>query len=138
MTRINLVPPQCLTDKHLMAEYHELPRIFTAVRKLYDVGKTIEDVDIPTQYVLGNGHMKFFYNKLNYLTQRYKQLFSELDWRCYNIDVEKCNLIIRDAYRWCHSECFGEYTPTPEEIYLNMARLSKRSKIGSVLLELSA
>lgn len=29
MTRINLIPPAQLSDQHLLAEYRELPRIFT-------------------------------------------------------------------------------------------------------------
>lgn len=56
MTRINLVDPVILSDKHLMAEYRELPRIFTAVTKLVDKNIRPHDVDIPEKYVLGKGH----------------------------------------------------------------------------------
>lgn len=55
MTRINCVPVEELTDKHLLAEYRELPRIFNLARAVEDA---------PTEYVLGTGHMKFFYDKL--------------------------------------------------------------------------
>lgn len=34
MTRINVVPVTELTDKHLLAEYRELPRIFGASKKM--------------------------------------------------------------------------------------------------------
>ena len=135
MTRINLVEPHQLTDKHLMAEYRELPRIFTAVLKLQDNGKTPTDVTIPDHYVLGKGHMKFFYNKISWLRNRYADLFHVLLARGFNLDrdlftkVDKSSLSINPIWR------LG-YTPRPEDIYLNMIRLCKRSNITSVAEEI--
>lgn len=39
MTRINVVPVSELVDKHLVAEYRELPRIYKAAQKFYDNGE---------------------------------------------------------------------------------------------------
>ncbi len=134
MTRINLLDPSVLTDKHLMAEYHELPRIFTEVRKAIDKGLTPDDIDIPESYVLGNGHMKFFYDKCHWLQDRLYILYLELKRRGFNIEHDKyiaiyCNVPL--------GEWYGFYQPTPAEIYLNMARLCKRSKIDTVVNELN-
>jgi deoxyribonuclease (pyrimidine dimer) len=134
MTRINLVDQSALTNKHLMAEYKELPRIFTAVRKLYASGKTIADVkDIPSEYVLGAGHCKFFYNKLDWLICRYVMIKNELDSRGYNLDLEKFQKIHLDAIDLILDLEGGliedltiEYNPTPEEIYKNMYRIAVR------------
>lgn len=135
MTRINLVLPSILTDKHLMAEYRELPRIFTAVKKLIAQGKSPSDVDIPDNYVLGKGHVKFFYNKLFWLSERFKELFIELSGRGFKLDLELV-ASIRKGIGSIDNEWFGIYSPTPEEIYLNMARICKRSGINSVQTEL--
>lgn len=137
MTRINLVDPSHLTDKHLMAEYRELPRIFTAVIKLQEQGKKPSDVDIPDQYVLGKGHVKFFYNKIGWLRFRYEQLRKELVYsRGFDLDESLWRSVSQNSYR-ISSEWNTNYSPSPEEIYLNMARLCKRSKLDNVLNELT-
>ena len=137
MTRINLVLPHQLTNKHLMAEYRELPRIFTAVRKLEAQGKTPKDVDIPERYVLGKGHAKFFYNKIGWLAQRHASIYRELvEQRGFILDPTLFAYIHRSA-RSIRTQWFGPYEPTPEEIYLNMARLCIRSGLDTVTDELS-
>lgn len=135
MTRINLVEPHQLTDKHLMAEYRELPRIFTAVLKLQEQGKTPVDVDIPERYVLGKGHVKFFYDKIDWLRQRYVKLILELEDRNFNLDKE-ISKSVYSSTSLINVEWFKDYQPTPEDIYLNMIRICKRSNVPSVLEEL--
>jgi hypothetical protein len=138
MTRINLVEPHQLTDKHLMAEYRELPRIFTAVIKLQEQGKTPADVDIPDHYVLGKGHVKFFYDKIKWLNRRYEKLYEELINRQYKLDSELYDSVsyqVNDKL-WGNRFWGLHYKPTPEDIYLNMVRLCKRSNITSVAEEL--
>lgn len=136
MTRINLVEPKQLTNEHLMAEYRELPRIFTAVRNAVDKDQTPADIDIPEQYVLGTGHMKFFYNKLSYLLERYTSLYKELIDRNYNIDKAMYADIMKAAIA-LPGEWFNTYEPDPEAIYLNMARLCIRSNLPRVLIEVN-
>ena len=135
MTRINLVEPHQLTDKHLMAEYRELPRIFTAVLKLQAQGKTPADVVIPDHYVLGTGHMKFFYNKISWLIDRYSNLFQELTARGFELDRNLFTKVSESSIDINGSWTFW-YTPRPEDIYLNMVRLCKRSNIPSVIGEI--
>lgn len=136
MTRINLVEPQQLTDKHLMAEYRELPRIFTAVLKLQEQGKTPADVDIPDHYVLGKGHMKFFYNKIAWLRDRYARLHHELQERGFDLDLNLFASVIDSSAKIDYAWHGRRWQPYPEEIYLNMIRLCKRSRVASVLKEL--
>lgn len=57
MTRVNCIPVQELTVKHLVAEYREIPRLFKLARIL----KPNEFVPL---YTLGAGHCKLFYDKL--------------------------------------------------------------------------
>lgn len=128
MTRINCVPVECLTKKHLQAEYFELPRVLTAVEKLVAQGKTVKDVDIPDSYTLGTGHMKFFYNKLFYLYVRHRKLYYELRNREVFVDNEK---FIKVGQRFQNEELrnrewLHNWNPSPEDMYLNMKRLTER------------
>lgn len=133
MTRINLVPPEMLSNQHLLAEYRELPRIFTAVKKKNITSSSIENLKIPEDYVLGKGHCLFFYNKLFWLLERYNSLFNQLECRNYNLNKEKYNKICSDAMDLM-TENDGSlkkyltvgYTPKIESIYLNMYRISIR------------
>lgn len=66
MTRINLVPVQNLCDQHLLAELRELPRIPNAVEKgRYSL------LNVPTEYVLGKGHVTFFYDNFKTIDGKY-------------------------------------------------------------------
>lgn len=150
MTRINLVDPSHLTNKHLIAEYRELPRVFTAVRKLIwepnlRVGdgwrNFIDSYQFPEQYVLGEGHVKFFYNKLPWLVERYRSICYELRTkRNFTLDKDLYEVIYNDAKLLISSMRYDQlqdWQPSPEEIYLNMARICKRSKIDRVLNEIN-
>lgn len=145
MTRINVVPVQTLKNDHLMAEYRELPRIFTAIIKKVQQGRSIEQItkNIPTTYVLGKGHVTFFYDKLDFLYERYHNLYNELLKRGFNLDeslylavVRNYNGHLRNVYP-LNSKVCNDYIPDHNAIYLNMARLAKRSNIEEVTQELN-
>lgn len=137
MTRINLVEPYQLTDKHLMAEYRELPRIFTAVLKLQGQGKTPADVDIPHRYVLGKGHVKFFYDKIVWLETRYFRLYRELLNRGFKVKSSIYKSVLESSSH-IDSIWADDYKPKPEDIYLNMIRICKRSNLATVSEELKS
>lgn len=137
MTRINVVPVECLTDKHLMAEYRELPRIFTAVLKAQEQGKTPADYDIPESYCLGKGHVTFFYDKIWWLYHRYTALYQRLIMDGVSVNKDMYYSIRENAFNNINTEWWNDWSPTPEDMYLNMARLAKRSNLDNVLEELS-
>lgn len=80
MTRINLVPPAELCDQHLLAEHRELTRIPNAVAK----GK-YHLTGQPAEYKLGEGHVRFFFNKMAFLKNRYDLLHAECKARGFNV-----------------------------------------------------
>lgn len=137
MTRINLVTPSMLTDKHLLAEYKEITRPLTRLRKYLNAGKK---PPMPTSktYILGTGHETFFIDKMAFLYVRYRLLCKELLARGVNIDDVKFSLVCAsfETISKSHREYFNVYHPTPEEIYLNMARLVRRSNLPNVLIEM--
>lgn len=136
MTRINVIPPRLLSDKHLTAENYELPRIITAVEQLVAQGKMPSDTDIPDTYVLGRGHMKFFYDKFSFLLRHYSEINCEMNRRNMNPSRE---IFSNNQRRMIDIpiEWHNDFRPDAEALYLNMARLAKRSKMTTVLEELN-
>lgn len=112
MTRINVVPVTELADQHLMAEYRELPRILTVV------AKTPEPNYLEGDYRLGEGHVRFFYDKGLYLFTRYCALVAELRVRGFQLNVPDLD--------WEGFKIMGDYAPTPEAIAINRERLLEK------------
>jgi len=122
MTRINLVNPSELADQHLFAEYRELPRIFTLVLAAQQRGLTPVTAKIPAQYVLGAGHVTFFYNKVYWLTSRFQALIAECLHRGFNIQHQST-----PAEAECiQASWWGDYTPTPQAIALSQNRIAEK------------
>ena len=81
MTRINMgVDPTELPDKLLLAEHREITRIPNAIRS----GRA-KIVDIPANFTLGKGHVKYFYTRMAYLHNRYVDLYNECFDRGFNV-----------------------------------------------------
>jgi deoxyribonuclease (pyrimidine dimer) len=125
MTRINCVPVETLTDKHLLAEYKECTRPFNKVLKRIESGNL--DYDKPDKYVLGTGHEVYFYDKLYWLLQRRSGLFNELAARGFIVDYDKYSSL-QELFvgKLQHTQFWNDWTPTPEDMYVNMARLVHR------------
>ena len=124
MTRINLVPVQELADQHLFAEYRELPRVFGKVREHISKGRKINDLNIPSSFVLGKGHMAFFYNKLKFLVDRHSSIVKECLRRGINISNTDLNDISDLPEKYCN-----DYYPTLQEIEISKARLIEKYKM---------
>lgn len=125
MTRINCVPPVCLTKQHLMAEYREITRPFGKMRKRIESGNL--DFVVPDKYTLGTGHETFFFNKLKYLHDRYGEIYNALRYyHDVNVDSNAFYEIHEEQLTLSNTEFWNYWTPTPEDMYVNMARLAHR------------
>lgn len=113
MTRINCVPPNELTNKHLVAEYRELPRVRHAYPR-----KTAPT--IPATYRMGKGHVTFFYNKGQWLVKRHDALIHEMRNRNFTVNMPPLNLD-----HW-PIECMQDWQPNATDLQTNRQRLSKR------------
>lgn len=129
MTRINLVPPATLHSKHLLAEYRELPRIFGLVLAAQQRGLTYDTAGIPPTYRLGTGHVKFFYNKVHWLTGRFDALVTECLARGFNIQHTALPPLVASI----HPYWWGSYHPTPEAIALSAARILEKMPRNTTL-----
>ena len=73
MTRINLVEPGELSNQHLVAEYREIFMVGSALqRSLKSKNWKKIKQNLPKEFTLNVGHVKFFYNKGKYLYKRYR------------------------------------------------------------------
>ena len=116
MTRINVgIQPVELTDQHLIAEHREIKRIPNCIAK----GKYNMD-GIPDKFKLGTGHVKFFYNKLLYLKNRYTSLYNECIKRGFNVQ----NYI--GAWDNVPQELMNDYKVEPNDIIIIKKRIDER------------
>jgi deoxyribonuclease (pyrimidine dimer) len=116
MTRINVaVRPIELTDKHLIAEHREIKRSPNCIKK----GRYNLD-GMPDKFTLGTGHVKFFYNKLEYLHYRYLELYDECIKRGFNVtDYSECfDDLPADLYNW--------YDEQPNDRTIILQRINER------------
>jgi len=81
MVRVNLISPNKLSDQHLIAEYDEILMLLGYVKRFP------APIGIPNEYALGEGHMKFFKDKLLYLKKRHDLLKSEMSKRNFNTNI---------------------------------------------------
>lgn len=123
MTRINCVPVEELTDKHLVAEYRELPRVFKLMRAAQDRGEAPTDGRNPRSYVLGTGHVRFFYNKGLFLLRRQKALVAEMQARGFKPQfTDPSELLPEGLDLWR----MMDWTPDEEALRLNRSRIAER------------
>lgn len=118
MTRINLIPVKDLTDQHLLAEHRELKRIPNVIKSWKYILK-----NIPKDFTLWTGHVKFFYDKLLFLKLRYIELHQECINRWFNI----VNYI--ESFQWLPKELMNNYTPTQEAIQISNERIDEKIKM---------
>lgn len=118
MTRINVgISVEKLSREHLLAEHREIKRVPNCISKgKYNLKGQ------PDKFKLGTGHVKFFYDKLGYLLNRYKQIYDECIRRKF--DVQDYS----SAWDNIPKELMGDYTPTKEDIKIIKQRIKERSK----------
>jgi deoxyribonuclease (pyrimidine dimer) len=74
LVRVNLINPESLADQHLVAEYDEILMLLGYVRRY----PKVKPGEIPKEYRLGPGHIKFFKDKILYLKKRHELLKKEM------------------------------------------------------------
>lgn len=119
MTRINCVPVQELHDKHLVAEYRELPRVFKLAYAAYQRGE--DPATHPQEYLLGKGHVKFFYTRLWWLAERFDAIYLEMRSRGWNPQYASVPVLPRMPQSWHRG-----WKPTEAALALNRQRIAER------------
>lgn len=116
MTRINTgVAPWELPDKILLAELREIKRIPNAIRNgRYSLK------NMPEEFTLGTGHVKFFYDKLEYLYHRYQDLRAEALGRGFNVSD------FSEAWNGVPSELMNDYVEKTRDREIIIQRINER------------
>ena len=116
MTRINVgIQPSELTNRHLLAEHREIKRVPNVIKS----GRYNLD-GMPSKFCLGTGHVKFFYNKLEYLRHRYRSLHIECLQRKFNVQCYD------EAWDNIPCELMGNYKPSRLDRSLLIVRLHSK------------
>jgi len=111
MTRINVgIDPATLCDQMLLAEHREIKRIPNAVKS----GRAVMH-GIPANLTLGKGHVRFFYNKLGYLLERYKLIYKECLRRGF---------CVTPYFKSWDSLCLGGWKESSEDTKLLQTRIN--------------
>ncbi len=120
MTRINCVPVQELSTKHLVAEYRELPRVFRLAEKAWLRGYVL---DPSAHYTLGTGHVKLFYDKLGWCEKRFHELRTEMLQRGYKPSyAEVPKVSVPGSWR-------QDWVPTAKALQINRERIAERLQV---------
>ena len=120
MTRINIINPSELTDQHLVAEYREIFMVGSALQRSLK-SKNWDVKSIPNKFTLNTGHVKFFYDKGKYLSDRYDSIRTEMFARGMNPDPNR----VFKREQW-PDELWKDWTPTIEDVKLIKQRIQER------------
>lgn len=125
MTRVNLVHVEDLADQHLFAEWREIKMIVPAAKRSLLAQPVIKIYEkISPKYTLNTGHVTFFYNKLPFLTDRFRKLTDELYQRGF--EITPFNFETEDYdFVWGHIEQIP-WHPTKDDILVNIERIVQR------------
>lgn len=116
MTRINVgIPPKELTTKHLIAEHREIKRIPNVIKS----GR-FNMIGQPSQFTLGTGHVKFFYDKILFLKNRYKEIYDECISRGFKVSDYS------NAFENVPNKFMNDYSPTVRDATIIRERIALR------------
>ena len=116
MTRINAsIRPAELSNSMLFAEYREICRIPNTIKSGRAVVK-----DIPKTFKLQSQHVKFFYDKILYLSKRSDALYQECLRRGINAQDYS------DCYKNIPPHLFNDWKETKESRELLKERINLR------------
>lgn len=120
MTRVNsAIPVRLLCDELLLAEHREIKRLPKVLEKSLIARRSC---NIPETFVLGPGHVKFFMDKMEFIKQRYVEIYNE----CVNR-----GFVVQDyssSFEHVPLEYLNDYVPTSQEHALLIDRISTRIK----------
>ena len=119
MTRINVgIGPEEMENDILLAEHREIKRIPNCIKN----GRFNLN-GIQERFTLGDGHVKFFYRKLNYLKERYKKIHQVCLDRELNVQD------FSDSFEGIDEYFMGNYIETERDRELLLKRFAERGHI---------
>ena len=122
MTRINLVNPSELSAQHLVAEYREIFMVGSALKRSKKSKKWEQTkLNLPKDFTLNVGHVKFFYNKGKYLHKRYEAIVDEMKRRGMKPDPNR----IFKKEQWSN-DLYQDWHPKDRDLQIIRERIKER------------
>ena len=122
MTRINLVQPAELSDQHLIAEYREIFMVGSALQRSLKSKKwNTTKLNLPNEFTLNIGHVKFFYNKGKYLHKRYLTIIKEMQNRGMNPNPNR-----KFKKEQWPIDLYNDWAPNAKDIELIRLRIKEK------------
>ena len=122
--RINVIPVSILSDVHLRAEYREIIMSFHYLRRSTNSRDGIDWGTIPKSYTLNKGHAKFWYNKFQYIHNRFVELSNEMAGRGY--ETKSITNKYWELYEEVPAKLRNSYVPTYADRLINVHRILER------------
>ncbi len=123
MTRINSgIEPSELKRAHLLAEWREITMVPAALKRSLRT-KSINEIlrSIPSEFTLNAGHVKFFYDKMDYLKARMARIADEMYLRGYDVDLTRYT-----AFDGLPKDFYGQWTETVAAREIVLERIALR------------
>jgi len=124
--RINLIEPVDLTDDHLIAEINEINMVAGCYETTCNSKIGLKLSKIPPKYVLGTGHVYFFYDKGQYLANRYDECSEEALKRDINITLPFKNTWWKMPTYICEHNMFQDYLPNLDAYKIIVERIIEK------------
>lgn len=124
MTRINLISPTHLTQRHLSAEYKEITHFLWCIKRRVDNRQGL--ADIPKKYTLNKGHCLFFYDKGKYISDRLCALKDEILSRQGTLNIELFHTRRQKILDTYPDEWYNDYQPDEHAFSLVIRRIGTR------------
>ena len=119
MTRINLIPVEELSDQHLLAEHREIKRIPNVILSWkYSLNNQ------PKEFTLWQWHVKFFYDKMGFLADRYIDIYYECIKRWFKVEYYLDVFHKVDNILWANL-----WKPNEKDIKISKQRIKEKLEL---------
>jgi deoxyribonuclease (pyrimidine dimer) len=120
MTRINLIHPSELYDQHLMPEYREIQHVPMALQRSLNKKTGFDKNEIPKQFTLNTGHVKFFYDKGLCLAKRFELIKQELKLRQFSVQEKQFQIsLFPEGFQ-------NDWLPSSDDIAIVVTRINEK------------
>ena len=115
--RINIINPKYLTDNHLIAEYRETKMATYYYVKSKNSKNGIDKSRISERYTLNKGHGYMWFNKFQFISDRFDSIVEEMRARGFKTNFTELNFTDIDE------EAFGDFEPNQGDKRINLDRI---------------
>lgn len=122
MTRVNILPVEYLTNRHLVAEYTEIRHVPASLNRSSQSPK-FNPENFPKEFSLNKGHVSFFFDKGKYIHKRFRQIQYEMLKRGFNLSPDKMELNVEP---WHRLGFYNDWWPGKRDYIIILERIKQR------------